>query len=107
FPILSTKVYGKPLVYLDNGATTQKPTAVIEALEKYYQSENANIHRGVYLLSQTATNLYEETRTKIRKFINAADDREIIYTRGTTEGINLVAQSLGRSILKPGDEVVI
>src|SRR3954469_22715256 len=107
FPILSTTVYGKPLVYLDNGATTQKPRAVIDALRKYYESENANIHRGVYLLSQTATNLYEETRTKIRRFINASDDREIIYTRGTTESINLVAQSYARSTLKAGDEVVI
>src|ERR1041385_4129291 len=85
FPILSTRVYGKPLVYLDNGATTQKPRAVLDAIQKYYQSQNANIHRGVYLLSQTATSLYEETRTKIRAFLNAGEDREIIYTRGTTE----------------------
>jgi cysteine desulfurase/selenocysteine lyase len=107
FPILSTKVYGKPLVYLDNGATTQKPRQVIDALRRYYESENANIHRGVYHLSQLATNLYEETRTRIRKFINAAEDREVIYTRGTTEGVNLVAQSYGRSRLREGDEVVI
>src|SRR5438552_12697669 len=79
FPILATKVYGKPLVYLDNGATTHKPKAVLDALQTYYRTQNANIHRGVYYLSQTATNLYEETRAKIRKFINAAEDREIIY----------------------------
>jgi cysteine desulfurase / selenocysteine lyase len=107
FPILSTKVYGKPLIYLDNGATTQKPRQVIDAVRKYYESENANIHRGVYHLSQLATNLYEETRRKIRKFINADEDREIIYTRGTTESINLVASSWGRSRLREGDEVVI
>ena len=107
FPILSTKVYGKPLVYLDNGATTQKPRQVIDAVRKYYEAENANIHRGVYHLSQLATNLYEETRTKVRKFINASEDREIIYTRGTTEGVNLVAQSYGRSRLSANDEVVI
>ncbi|MEO6436511.1 MAG: SufS family cysteine desulfurase, partial [Tepidisphaeraceae bacterium] len=107
FPILSTTSSGKPLVYLDNGATTQKPRQVIDALRQYYESENANIHRGVYTLSQLATNKYEETRTKIRKFINAAEDREIIYTRGNTESINLVAQSYGRSRLSAGDEVVI
>src|SRR5205809_6240099 len=107
FPILSTKVYGKPLVYLDNGATTQKPRQVIDALRRYYETQNANIHRGVYHLSQVATNLYEETRGKIRKFINAAHDREIIYTRGTTESINLVASSLGRLRLRENDEVVI
>src|SRR3982751_3048291 len=81
FPILQTKVHGKPLVYLDNGATTQKPQVVIDAETRYYEAQNANIHRGVYTLSQLATNLYEETRTKIRKFINAQHDREIIYTR--------------------------
>src|SRR5687767_436092 len=90
FPILAAKVHGKALVYLDSGATTQKPQQVIDAVAKYYETENANIHRGVYALSQTATNLYEQTRRTIRKFINAAEDREIIYTRGTTESINLV-----------------
>jgi cysteine desulfurase/selenocysteine lyase len=80
---------GKSLVYLDNGATTQKPRQVIDAIRRYYEAENANIHRGVYHLSQLATNLYEEARGKIRRFINAQHDREIIYTRGTTEGINL------------------
>ena len=107
FPILQTKRGGRSLVYLDNGATTQKPRQVIDALRRYYESENANIHRGVYHLSQLATNLYEESRAKIRKFINAQHDREIIYTRGTTEGINLVAGSCGRSTLRSGDEVVI
>ena len=107
FPILQSKRGGRPLVYLDNGATTQKPRQVIEALNRYYESENANIHRGVYHLSQLATNLYEEARVKLRKFINAQHDHEVIYTRGTTEGINLVAASYGRANLKAGDEVVI
>src|ERR1700722_9466042 len=91
FPILKTKIHGKPLVYFDNGATTQKPRAVIDAIQKYYESENANIHRGVHTLSQEATTAYEEARKKIARFINAGDEREIIFTRGTTEGINLVA----------------
>jgi cysteine desulfurase / selenocysteine lyase len=107
FPILQTKVYGKPLVYLDNGATTQKPRAVIDAISRYYESQNANIHRGVYHLSQLATTLYEESREKVRKFINAADARECIFTRGTTEGINLVGACWGRNFLKGGDEVVV
>jgi cysteine desulfurase / selenocysteine lyase len=107
FPILQSKQGGRPLVYLDNGATTQKPRQVIDAIRRYYESENANIHRGVYHLSMLATNLYEEARAKIRKFINAQHDREIIYTRGTSEGINLVASSYGRSVLKAGDEVVV
>src|SRR5687768_13526210 len=107
FPILQTKVYGKPLVYLDNGATTQKPRAVIDAISRYYESQNANIHRGVYHLSQLATTLYEESREKVRRFINAADARECIFTRGTTEGINLVAACWGRNFLKAGDEVVV
>src|SRR5215217_5441975 len=83
FPILQTKVYGKPLVYLDNGATTQKPRAVIDAISRYYESQNANIHRGVYHLSQLATTLYEESRVKLRKFINAQHNHEVLYTRGT------------------------
>jgi cysteine desulfurase/selenocysteine lyase len=107
FPILQTKAHGHPLVYLDNGATTQKPQRVIDAIARYYESENANIHRGVYQLSQTATNLYEAARTKVARFINAAEDKEIIFTRGTTEGINLVAQSWGRHFLRFGDEVII
>ncbi len=107
FPILQMKVYGKPLVYLDNGATTQKPRAVIDAVRQYYEAENANIHRGVYYLSQIATDKYERTRHGVRQFINAAEDREIIYTRGTTEAINLVASSWGRTHLHADDEVVI
>ncbi len=107
FPILSTTAHGQPLVYLDNGATTQKPQQVIDAIARYYESENANIHRGVYQLSQTATRLYEQAREKVAAFINAAEDKQIIFTRGTTEGINLVAQSWGRTFLKPGDEVII
>src|SRR3954470_12816189 len=107
FPILQTNVYGKPLVYLDNGATTQKPRAVIDALSRYYESENANIHRGVYHLSQLATQLYDESREKIARFINAAESKEVIFTRGTTEGINLVAGCWGRTFLKSGDEVIV
>jgi cysteine desulfurase/selenocysteine lyase len=107
FPILQTKVYGKPLVYLDNGATTQKPRAVIDAISRYYESQNANIHRGVYHLSQLATQLWEDARGKVAKFINAPDERTCIFTRGTTEGINLVAGCWGRTFLKPGDEVVV
>ena len=107
FPILSTSVHGKPLVYLDNGATTQKPNAVIDRISRYYREENANIHRGVYRLSQVATEAYEDARRKVQKFINAADAREVIFTRGTTEAINLVASSYARATLKPGDEIVV
>jgi len=107
FPILKVRVHGKPLVYLDNAATTQKPQAVIDAIVRYYTTENANIHRGVYHLSQVATDRYDESRRKVRKFINAADDREIIFTRGTTEAVNLVAHSFVRAFLKPGDEILI
>jgi cysteine desulfurase/selenocysteine lyase len=107
FPILQTKVHGKPLVYLDNAATTQKPLTVIDTLKRYYSAENANIHRGVYTLSQHATQKYEDARSKIRKFINAVDNREIIYTSGTTESINLVASSWGRANLKAGDEILL
>ena len=107
FPILTQQVHGKPLVYLDNAATTQKPRQVIEAIEHYYTADNANIHRGVHLLSQRATDAYEAAREKVRAFINAADTREIIFVRGATEGVNLVAQSYGRARLKPGDEILI
>lgn len=107
FPILSTKAHGKPLVYLDNGATTQKPAVVIEALDRYYESQNANIHRGVYELSQTATTLYEKARLTVQKFVNAAHSEEIVFTRGTTESINLVAHSWARAFLKAGDEVLV
>ena len=107
FPILKQKVNGKPLVYLDNAATSQKPQVVIDTLTRYYATENSNIHRGVHFLSQQATQEYEDTRAKIRQFLNASDDREIIFVRGTTEGINLVAQSYGRQNVGEGDEVVI
>ena len=107
FPILKQKVNGKPLVYLDNAATSQKPQVVIDTLTRYYATENSNIHRGVHSLSQQATQEYEDTRAKIRQFLNASDDREIIFVRGTTEGINLVAQSYGRQNVWEGDEVVI
>ena len=107
FPILSTAVRGKPLVYLDNAATTQKPRQVIDALNDYYRSYNSNIHRGLHTLSEQATNAYEAARGKIRAFINAASDKEVIFTRGTTEGINLVAQSYGRSRLTAGDEIIV
>ncbi|HSB77945.1 MAG TPA: cysteine desulfurase [Candidatus Methylomirabilis sp.] len=107
FPILQTKVHGRPLVYLDNAATTQKPRVVIEALTRYYTEENSNIHRGVHFLSQVATQAYESGRTRVRQLLNAAHDHEIIFTRGTTEGINLVAQCYGRSRLRAGDEVII
>ena len=107
FPILQQEHHaGVPLVYLDNAATSQKPRIVIEALDDYYRRYNANVHRGVHKLSEEATTAYEKARIKIRKFINAGSKREIIYTRGTTEGINLVAQTWGRTNLKPGDVVV-
>jgi len=107
FPILKLKVHGKPLVYLDNGATSQKPQAVIDALNRYYSAENSNIHRGVHYLSEQATTAYETARGKIREFINARSDKEIIFVRGTTEAINLVAQCYGRSFLKAGDEIIV
>jgi len=107
FPILKQTVNGKPLVYLDNAATSQKPQSVIDALVRYYVTENSNVHRGVHTLSQRATDDYEYARAKVRQFINAADDREIIYVRGTTEGINLVAQTYGRQNVGAGDEIII
>lgn len=107
FPLLRQQVNGKPLVYLDNGATSQKPQCVIDELVRYYTTENANVHRGVHTLSQVATEDYEGARSKIRRFINAADDREIIYTSGTTDGINLVAQAFGRQNVGPGDEIIV
>ena len=107
FPVLRQQVNGKPLVYLDNGATSQKPQCVIDELVRYYTTENANVHRGVHTLSQMATEDYEGARSKIRRFINAADDREIIYTSGTTEGINLVAHAFGRQNVGPGDEIIV
>ncbi|MFH1573143.1 MAG: cysteine desulfurase [Acidobacteriota bacterium] len=107
FPALQQLVHGKPLVYLDNAATTQKPQSVIDALVRFYTADCANIHRGVHELSERATRAYEGTRSRIRKFLGAAEDREIIFVRGATEGINLVGQSFGRSKVRPGDEVVI
>ncbi|HMA42427.1 MAG TPA: cysteine desulfurase [Gemmatimonadales bacterium] len=107
FPILATTAHGKPLVYLDNAATSQKPRAVIDRLERYYTTENANVHRGVYDLSERATAEYEKAREKARGFLNAASTREIVFVRGTTEGINLVASSWGRPRLQPGDEVLV
>ena len=107
FPILREKVHGKPLVYLDNAATSQKPKAVIDAVSNYYETINANVHRGVHRLSELATAAYEGAREKARGFINAASTREIIFVRGTTEAINLVAQSYGRPRFKPGDEIIL
>jgi cysteine desulfurase/selenocysteine lyase len=107
FPILGESVNGHPLVYLDNAATTQKPRSVIDALSRYYAHDNANVHRGVHTLSQRATDDYEAARTNIARFINAGVAEEIVFTRGTTDAINLVAQSFGRPMLRPGDEIVI
>ncbi|HEU5465703.1 MAG TPA: cysteine desulfurase [Gemmatimonadales bacterium] len=107
FPILATQAHGKPLVYLDNGATSQKPQSVIDAVSHYYESGNANVHRGVYALSESATAAYEGTRAKVARFLNAREDREIIYVRGTTEAINLVASSFGRLKVKAGDEILV
>jgi cysteine desulfurase/selenocysteine lyase len=107
FPILAQAIHGHPLVYLDNAATTQKPRQVIEAERRYYEIDNANIHRAVHTLSQRATEAYEGARERVRRFVNAADHREIILTRGTTESINLVAGSFGRANLKPGDEILL
>jgi len=107
FPLLHQRVRGKPLVYLDNAATSQKPQSVIDAVTRFYTSENANIHRGVHYLSERATDAYDQVREKVARFLNARSSREIIFTRGTTEGINLVAQSYGRPALKPGDDIVI
>ena len=107
FPILREKVRGKPLVYLDNAATSQKPQVVIETLQKYYSRENANIHRGIHFLSERATQAYEDARAKVGGFLNAAESREIIFVRGTTEGINLVAQSYGRKFIGEEDEIIL
>ena len=107
FPILAREVRGKKLVYLDNAATTQKPQQMIDRLVRYYSEENSNVHRGVHYLSEVATAAYEGARTTVKKFINAADEKEIVFTRGTTEGINLVASAWGRKNVREGDEVVI
>ncbi len=107
FPALHQQVHGKPLVYLDNAATSQKPRAVIDRIARYYLAENANVHRGIHFLSEQATRAYEEARVKVQRFLNAREAREIIFTRGTTEAINLVAHSYGRQNVKEGDEVII
>tara|TARA_R110002072_G_scaffold49726_1_gene134721 strand:+ start:434 stop:1660 length:1227 start_codon:yes stop_codon:yes gene_type:complete len=107
FPILQREINGKPLVYLDNGATSQKPQSVIDAVSNYYSNENSNIHRGVHTLSQEATSAYEEVRKKVQKFINAKHSHEVIFTSGTTGGINLVASSFGETFIKKGDEILI
>ena len=107
FPILSRQVHGKPLVYLDSANTTQKPEAVLERMERYYREENANIHRGTHLLSELATAAYEGAREKVRSFLNARSTREVVFVRGTTEAINLVATSYGQRFEKAGDEILI
>src|SRR5215475_11375163 len=107
FPVLKQTIHGKPLVYLDNAATSQKPQSVIDAIVKFYTVDCANIHRGVHELSQRSTAAYEQTRAKVRKFLNAKHTHELIFVRGTTEGINLVTQTWGRTTLKEGDEIVI
>ncbi len=107
FPILGREVHGKPLVYLDTAASAQRPKAVIEAVEDFYRNHNANVHRGVHLLSQEATDLYEAARLDLARYINANSDREIVFTRGTTESVNLVAQSFLRPVLEPGDEIIV
>lgn len=107
FPILSTEVRGKPLTYLDSAATSQKPLSVIEAIDRYYRLENSNIHRGVHYLSEQATDAYEMTRSKVAQFIGAEDADEVIFVRGATEGINLVAQGFVESVFQPGDEILI
>ncbi len=107
FPILRQKVHGAPLVYLDNAATTQKPRVVLDAMTRYYEEANANVHRGVHLLSERATKAYEDARLAVARFIGAPDPREVIFVRGTTEAVNLVAQTFGRTRVGPGDEVLV
>jgi cysteine desulfurase/selenocysteine lyase len=107
FPILAREVHGKPLAYLDNAASSQRPRAVIDAISSYYQTHHANVHRGVHALSQEATDLFEGARDKVRRFINARSSKEVVFVRGTTEAINLVAQSFGRPRCGPGDEILI
>jgi cysteine desulfurase/selenocysteine lyase len=107
FPVLERTVHGKPLVYLDNAASSQRPRAVIDAMTRYYETTHANVHRGVHTLSQEATDLFEGAREKVRRFINARSTKEIVFVRGTTEAINLVAQSFGRPRFGPGDEILV
>ena len=107
FPILAREVHGKPLVYFDTAASAQRPLAVIEAIDDFYRNHNANVHRGVHLLSQEATDLYEQARADLARFINATSESEVVFTRGTTESVNLVAQAYARPRLKPGDEIIV
>ncbi len=107
FPILQTKIYGQPLVYLDNAATTQKPNIVLEAMDEYYKLYNSNVHRGVHHLSQKATDAFEVARKKVQAYINAKHEHEVIFTKGTTESINLVASSFGKRFVKAGDSIMI
>lgn len=107
FPILNQSVNGKPLIYFDNAATTQKPISLINAIKKYYENDNSNIHRGIHTLAERATNAFEETRKSVQQFINSKEVEEIIFTKGTTEGINLVAYAYGESFIKAGDEIII
>ncbi len=107
FPTLAEQVHGKPLVYLDNAATTQKPQSVIDAMNKYYRDSNANVHRALHVLAERATSGYEAAREDVRSFINAGSTREIVFTRGTTEGINMIAHSLGNTLLEEGDEIIL
>ncbi len=107
FPILSQKIYNKPLIYLDNAATTQKPQAMIDSLVKYYSEYNSNVHRGVHHLSQKATDAYEQTRFTVQKLINAKEAHEVIYTSGTTDSINLISTIIGKGALNPGDEIIV
>ncbi|MBF1585569.1 MAG: aminotransferase class V-fold PLP-dependent enzyme, partial [Prevotella sp.] len=107
FPILARTIYDHPLVYFDNAATTQKPLVVLDAMREEYLNVNANVHRGVHWLSQQATDLHEQARETVRRFINARSTNEIVFTRGTTEGLNLIASSFAESMMKAGDEVII
>jgi len=107
FPILHEKVHGRRLIWLDNGATTQKPQAVIDRLAFYYSHENSNVHRGAHTLAARSTDAYEAARDKVRRFVNASSTKEIVFVRGATEGINLVAQSWGRRNVREGDEIVV
>ncbi|HBY19188.1 MAG TPA: cysteine desulfurase CsdA, partial [Candidatus Marinimicrobia bacterium] len=107
FPILQETINGHPLIYMDNAATTQKPRQVIDAISDYYYHQNANVHRGVHTLSQKATDLFEDSREEIRSFLNAPSIEEIVFVRGVTEGINLIAASFGRSQLNAGDEIIL
>ena len=107
FPVLNRKVYNKPLIYLDNAATHQKPKQVIDRIGRYYADENSNIHRGVHFLSQEATSAFEQVREKVKNFINAGSASEIVFTKSTTEAINLVAASFGSRFVDEGDEVLI